>query len=464
VLERPRLVFLFGCNSLAGKRPDHRSPAQYRDILVRDGLDPDRADRAVALRYFPLGDATRARIQKVFSRGALVFGFSSTSPLGQEAGPYFARYLRDASRPIAKTLQSRTVDRASRDALVRPWMEVFRGMNPAIVEGGPALTLNECRFRDPEVPRLQRLLSAEQLLAGAPVENALLIHDFLREHSDWNEDETAVLTRMTHDEAARREVLETLGHLPDSRNVYFSMLRLARALDWMDEAEFERRQRQRLNAMLIDGATGEEVDFLCSHDLSYVPPADVLARNRGSLNFVRALPCLDARSEAVRRFLLARLSDGSRETRVAVLDALRELRLLVPADVGRLRGMYRVSSGELKESLLWALAASDGPNVDVQRLIAVAALDPDTDVAWTSAQILKQLRPPDTEALQTLAAALGREDGFVRRGVALALEALHPHDARVLESLRPFLEDPDPVVRGSVRGLLAHDLAAMDIN
>lgn len=454
VLKRPKLVFLFGCNSLASKRPDRRTPAQYREILVEDGLDPGRADRAVALRYYPLGDATRARIQKVFSPGTLVFGFSSISPLGADAGPRLTYFLRQTKPLIEETLSVPAVRPAARKALRQGWTAAFRGRNPESIEGGLPLTENECRFRQPGLPRPDRLLSAERLLADAPVENALLIHDFLSGESDWNANELAVLFRMKDNDTARHEVLETLAHLPESREVYFSMLQLARLLDWLDDAQYEKLEHQRLHAMLADGVTRDERDFLCSSDLSYVPPADVLAANRRSLELVRALPCLTAQSASMRRFLLGRLSNGTSEARLAVLDALRELELLLPSDVNHLQAMYAAAPPDLKEGLLWALALADGANVDVQRFIGAAAVDPNAGVAWTSAQVLKQLRPTDDETLRALARALGSQDGFVRRGVALALEAIGPHSADVLEDLRRFLLDPDPIVRESVTDLV----------
>jgi hypothetical protein len=454
VIKRPKFVFLFGCNTLASKRPDHRSQAEYRSILIRDGLDADRADRVVALRYAPLGDATKARIQKVFSRDALVFGFSSTSPLGEDAGPRFRRYLHESRPPILKALQDRPADQKTRNALVRSWMAAFRGTNPEFIEGGPALTATECRFRDVRIPRLERLLSAERLLEDAPVQNALLVHDFLSGESNWSEEEHVVLSRMMHNEAGRRQVLDILPDLRDSKDVYFSMLGLAHRLGWLDQLELERLQSERLRAMLIDGVAADELDFLCSRDLSYVPTADVLARNRHSLPFIRALSCLGARDLGVRGFLERRLSDGSRDARLAALDALRELQLFDPSDVGRLRDMYRNASGELKERLLWALAASNGASAEVQRFIGAAALDPDTDVAWTSGQVLKQLQSTDVETLRALAAALSRRNGFVRRGVALAFESLAPRNAQVLELLYPFRADGDPVVRQAIAHVL----------
>jgi hypothetical protein len=455
LLGQARLVFLFGCNTLAGKQADRRGPQDYRDILVADGVATDRADRIVAARYGPLGRATRARIRKVFAPGSLILGFSSVGPTGEVAGPRFSRFLTASRSLVARWVEDGWRDPRLRARLARRWLAGFDGLNPAWVAGGPPLSPNECRFRDPGTSRLDKLLSAEQLLAAGPVQNALLVEAFLDEHDDWTDAEVAVLARIRDNEAARQAVLAVLPRLATTPHSDFAMLRLARRLDWIDEPGFEARRDRRLRAILADGVTSAELDLVCGETLTYRPPDDVLARNRGSVRFVRALPCLAARGPAVRRFLLDRLTAASPGMRVAAADALVALELLEPGDAEWLQPMYPDATVELKQSLLWALAAAAPADADVQRFIAAASADPDEGVAWTSAHALKQIGCSEVEALLTLTLALDRPEGFVRRSVAIVLEALRPESAAVHEALRPFRNDPDPVVRAAVAKLLA---------
>jgi hypothetical protein len=233
------------------------------------------------------------------------------------------------------------------------------------------------------------------------------------------------------------------------------MLHLARIVNWIDEPELRRLQDQRLSAMLRDGVTLEEKDFFCAHELTYEPPPALLADNRGSVNFISTLPCLSARGEATRAFLQAQASHASERVKTAALDALASLRLLRVEDVPRLLAVYRASRGELKSSALVALAAADGSDVRIQRLIADAVLDADEDLAWTAAQLLRQLKTTDVEVVRSLASGLASHDGFLRRSIAMVLKALAPTDAEILEMLAPYRDDADAVVKSAIAAILA---------
>jgi hypothetical protein len=43
ILNQPYEVFLFGCNTLSTKDDDHRTPAQYLQVLLNDGIPLARA-------------------------------------------------------------------------------------------------------------------------------------------------------------------------------------------------------------------------------------------------------------------------------------------------------------------------------------------------------------------------------------------------------------------------------------
>ena len=56
-------LFLFGCNTLAGKEKDTRTPAQYRHVLMEDGFTPEQAQRIASARYGDIGRSFRARMK-----------------------------------------------------------------------------------------------------------------------------------------------------------------------------------------------------------------------------------------------------------------------------------------------------------------------------------------------------------------------------------------------------------------
>ncbi len=113
ILKRPQEVFLMGCNTLSEKNVDSRSPTEYYNVLRKDGFTPIRAQEIVESRYGELGDSNKARMDRVFSETAHLYGFSSVVARGkynainlnkyfQTKGDY-ASYLRRQS--LAKNSQ-----------------------------------------------------------------------------------------------------------------------------------------------------------------------------------------------------------------------------------------------------------------------------------------------------------------------------------------------------------------------
>lgn len=93
ILKKPKEVFLFGCNTLASKKQDHRSPEEYRRVLLHDGFSPALAEQVVTFRYSPIGVNFTSRMSHIFRQTPRIYGFNSVSPLGKFTGPMFNNYL-----------------------------------------------------------------------------------------------------------------------------------------------------------------------------------------------------------------------------------------------------------------------------------------------------------------------------------------------------------------------------------
>ena len=459
VLKRPPLVFLFGCNTLATKARDRRTPDEYRRVLLDDRLDPTFAERVVALRYSPLGPEVRERMRRVFGNASLVFGFSSVGPLGAAARPRFERFLRSTRSAMDAALSEPfTASAIVKRRLTKAWQHAFSGLQPMVVAGADPPDAEECAFTHGDQPRLRRLEQAERLLARDPLRYAPIVWEGLGKETGWQPDERAVLRRVGADARARRDVLSTLPRLTASLDSYFSLVSLARLVGWLDEAEARHARATRLEAILAGGITDYERDFLCSQSLAYAPSPKTLATNAGRLRFVETLPCVARPTPEVRAHLKAALDRPRVALRVAALDALTQMTLLGPADGPELRARYLAATDEYKASLLWALAVADGDNAETERFVAAALADRDPEVAWTAARVLQRDQPRDAEAVRALTAALARPEGFVRRTVAVALSLLAPFDAATVERLRKYEEDEDAVVRRSI----SHALSVAD--
>ncbi|MES2855238.1 MAG: hypothetical protein V4692_05220, partial [Bdellovibrionota bacterium] len=94
VLGGATMVYLFGCNTLAGKNLDGRTPQEYYRVLIEEvGLEPAEARATVAVRYSAIGDSFTDRIRRVFKGSAVVAGFDSKAPLGEQIQPSINAYF-----------------------------------------------------------------------------------------------------------------------------------------------------------------------------------------------------------------------------------------------------------------------------------------------------------------------------------------------------------------------------------
>ena len=97
ILEKPKEVYLFGCNTLAGKEPDARTPEEYLQVLLADGLERSFAERVVEARYGPSGEKNISRMERSFPGVPAIYGFCEKAPLGKESGPIVKNYLSTVS-------------------------------------------------------------------------------------------------------------------------------------------------------------------------------------------------------------------------------------------------------------------------------------------------------------------------------------------------------------------------------
>lgn len=94
VLEVPKEIYLFGCNTLATKADeDGRTPEQYLQVLLADGLERSFAERIVESRMGVTGEENLNRMRRAFQGVPAVYGFCKKSPLGPENAKVVKKYF-----------------------------------------------------------------------------------------------------------------------------------------------------------------------------------------------------------------------------------------------------------------------------------------------------------------------------------------------------------------------------------
>ena len=103
ILDKPKSVFLMGCNTLASKLPDHRSVNDYLRVLTSDGFPLGLAEEVAASRYLNFGQSMSEIMTTVFNKAELVVGFDSTGPLGAQAAPKLKKAFELTSKAEKNT-------------------------------------------------------------------------------------------------------------------------------------------------------------------------------------------------------------------------------------------------------------------------------------------------------------------------------------------------------------------------
>ena len=93
LLSHVKEVFLFGCNTLAGKEQDQRTPEELLQVYLDHDYARDMAEIMVASRYLPFGLSFKEQMRLVFSGPSHIYGFDSLSPLGRYLRAPLAQYF-----------------------------------------------------------------------------------------------------------------------------------------------------------------------------------------------------------------------------------------------------------------------------------------------------------------------------------------------------------------------------------
>ena len=85
LFSRLKEVYLFGCNTL-NPEPHSGATAELMRSLVREGYTKEKAERELQSLAAAHGESSRDRMRQIFNGVPVIYGFSSSAPLGPIAG------------------------------------------------------------------------------------------------------------------------------------------------------------------------------------------------------------------------------------------------------------------------------------------------------------------------------------------------------------------------------------------
>ena len=371
LFSRLKEVYLFGCNTL-NPHAQHAASGEIARSLVREGRSPVEADRLARLLSSGHGESSRDRMRLVFKDVPVIYGFSSTAPLGPAAASALARYFQASGTGEIGNghASSRLLAHFAGQGMV-----VARGMTDA--DPHADMRHDVCKFADDRVSDAQRLAFVHQLLQRPAGEARMLLDRIegyalaLDDHKRRDPGVAGALDAIAHDADTRARYL-AFARDADQLEVRARMLNVASNLGWLSPAEHRDELVRMLGELLArDAVIGTDVDLACTLNKDHVLDG-ALARlvpsgaRRNAVGHAAVLACMGS-SEDHARVLAGLVSPVDADVRIAQIY----LHHRPIADVNELRtttaAVARMSGSEAQVRALDVLAQhylSDGESLE----------------------------------------------------------------------------------------------------
>ena len=355
LFSRLKEVYLFGCNTL-NPAPQSGISAEIMRSLVREGQSRGDAERRLQAVNAGHGESSRERMRQIFKDVPVIYGFSSTAPLGPVAGSTLSRYFRSVG--IAEVGQGRVSSRLL--AQFSPYsMAVTQGITDR--DRFIAARRDMCQFVDDRLGDATRLSFVHQVLQRDVAETRFYLNRMQQLMSSLDENRrrapvvAQVLEEIARDHDARTRVLDFARHSGQS-SVRVRLFELARSFGWLTADG----QRQEMLLMLGELQTQDaigiaDVDLACTLNQQYQLDGPIGRSAADDLPHAAVRACLGSASDR-ERTLSGLLSP--READVQIAQAyLRQRPISDAAELRRLTaGIVGMPPSEAQTRALETLA------------------------------------------------------------------------------------------------------------
>ena len=449
ILQKPKEVFLFGCNTLAGKEKDRRSPEEYVRVLIQDGFTAAQAQQVAAFRYSPLGNSFSTRMSQVFSKTPRIYGFTSIAPSGKNIEPLLNTYLKKTNLDyqnfdlINKTLNIKT------NSLLMSTLS-----NTAISQatGSDVITQSNhekpyCYLENDKVTRLQKISYIKQVLeSGRTLTFIPYIKDYIHKiKNDQNyilsEEENEILISLKNN----RKIAEDFQTILNTKEDVFLKIRadvftLMKDLKIITVEYFNKNILQVLSINFNTSITFSLVDRICSLDIQVNISADLIRESEFiKMNTLNLLGCLKPQNSDIhQRLVRAMVNDNDSSLRRFAIRALGKIQ---PTDTGIHQKIAEVMLNDedytVRSEAVYALDEIQPSDTSIHQKIAEVMMDhKDPNLPYYAVQALRKIKPTDAGIHQKIAEVMIKNTDFgTRYQAAAALKEIKPTDIGVHQKI-----------------------------
>ena len=460
IFEAPKEVFLFGCNTMAGKELDSRTMEEYARALYNEHRETYRtrlmAEEAAAYRYSPLGAETQDRMRRVF-KNSRIYGFHSLAPSGRNIRPRLKDYFQSIPQGDYKAhLKNFPMEKENTF-----WSQAMKGQYIRSANGFKDSENSICTLLGSQpiykkLSWIDKIFTDQNVLTYAPNINEYLSSLEQRLGSDWEDwpkEEVSYMEYLQFHKRAKSKVGSFLQHpIKGLLTVQFKLSSLGLKLGWYDESEEKEIQRRLLGDLFLKNLTLEEKDQVCSLggvriDLGL----EDLPSKKWSSTTIRALGCIRPFRESVHKVLVQALTDPDTSIRRNAAWALGQIK---PSneDIHRALAQALVDTEKsVRNNAAWALGQVETSNENIHRTLAqLLIIDPEWSVRNNVAWALGQIKPSDENIHKALNQALKDSHWYVRGHAALALGKIKHLNKESHMALAQALADSKENVRNQV--------------
>lgn len=272
ILRHPKEIFFFGCNTLAMKTADSRTPEQYLRVLLTDGISRNDAERIVEARYGDLGDSMLGVMKRSFTGVPRLYGFNSKAPLGRQIRPLLEQYFQGipdynahlARIPDLKSLQPDELNFVLANLLSKKGIVQTPGLKTT--DAAYPFSQNICRLHNTTSGMAGKLGVIKEMLSG---ENRNLYVPsaigFMKKNIEAIRGDVSaknVLSVMRAD-LNLKSAIEFIEEVQKSTILKVDLLFLQWSIGWLNKIEFDAKVKTLVKSTLQDLSV-ENIDKICA--------------------------------------------------------------------------------------------------------------------------------------------------------------------------------------------------------
>jgi hypothetical protein len=281
IFKKTKEVYLFGCNTLAGKEKDTRTPEAYLQVLLDDGFTLGQAQQVVAFRYSPIGGSFANRMRSVFNKTPQIYGFNSISPLGKHVAPMLNRYLKKNAKNYSSSLSSLFENNSTKTN--KELLSLFKSTS-MVQASGMSFTLDPdgqlqrspvcfLSSANKQNTRLEKLKWIETLFSkGNGLELLMYVSEFMyeeRARKRWNKEELVVFNAIKDNLTLKTELIGIIDSpakwLERSK---LDVLSFVKEMEWLDKDDVNEKVYSILN-LRAKNFNVEDMRKVCSFGVHY---------------------------------------------------------------------------------------------------------------------------------------------------------------------------------------------------